>query len=151
MLGMRIVTGLAFVVLGAVLALTSGGALLGGADVATRFEGAVGALWLFASLVFGVQLLNAGAMLLELVTPAPLKMGIDVPFVAGSFQSALAMGLVALPFAVAHLSRDGDVAATVTWVPMLVLVGFALNLTFVMLTKLHWNFTENTGKALPKG
>lgn len=147
---MRVLTGMAFVGLGGLLAFTSGSGLLGG-DLVTRFAEPIGALWLFASLVFGVQLVNAGGMLLELVTAPPIKMGINVPFVAASFQSALTMGLVAVPFAVVHLMRAGDASPSLAWVPLLVLAGFALNLAFVMLTKLHWNFTANTGKALPKG
>ena len=45
----------------------------------------------------------------------------------------------------ARLSLFGGVLTlqTVTF------AGFAMNLFFVLMTKAHWNFTENTGKPLP--
>ena len=32
----------------------------------------------------------------------------------------------------------------------LCIIGFFMNVFFVVATKVHWNYTENTGKALPK-
>ncbi len=148
---MRVVTGLMIGGLGLVLGLSAGGALIGVVDDTTRFAEPVGSLFLFASLVFAVHLVNAGMMLLELVTVPPVKIGINVPFVAGNYQTSLVYGLVALVFAGRHMMLAGDASSLVVVVPGLVVLGFVLNLVFVLLTKLHWNFTANTGRALPKG
>ncbi len=146
---MRIATGLTFVALGAALLYLAGGCVLSTEQCTTRFAAPTGSLYLFAGLNFGAFLLNAGAMLLELVTKPPLKMGINVPFVASNFQTALVVGLVALGLSVKHAGLDGAASGDVSLIQTLVFAGFALNLMFVMMTKMHWNFTANTGKALP--
>ena len=46
--------------------------------------------------------------------------------------------------------RETSSAAAPT-LKALCVAGFVMNLSFVVMTKLHWNFTENTGKPLPKG
>ena len=133
---MRIVTALSFLGLGGALAALAGlEARAAAAPMATT-----------ALAVFGVFLLNAGMMLGELITRVPRKIAINVPFVAMNFQVALTVGLVAL----GALALEGP-AAVSPHLGALGAVGFASCLMFVMMTKLHWNFTENTGKALPKG
>lgn len=149
MFWMRVATAATFLALGLALALLAGVALFADSPAVTRFGEPTGALFLLVAMVFGVFLINAGMMLAELVTKAPLRMAINVPFVAANFQVALAVGLVTMVFTVQHLQRAGEASAAVLSVQTLTLVGFVLNLTFVMMTKAHWNFTENTGKELP--
>lgn len=146
---MRILTGLTFLAIGGGLAWTAGGCLLEGTQCTTRFEAPAGGVFLFASLNFGALLASAGLMLLELTTKAPLKVAINVPFVAANFQVALALGLVAFGVAVRHAMAVGPASSEAMVLQWLCLGGFAFNLMFVVMTKLHWNFTENTGKALP--
>ncbi len=146
---MRVATAFTFGALGLGLAVLAGGALFAAVPPATRFDGQVGGLFLLCALVYGLSLTNAGAMLLELVTVPPFKMAINVPFVAANFQTALVMGLVALVFAVQHAARAGEAGAAAVLVQWLLMGGFGLNLLFVLMTKAHWNFTENTGKPLP--
>jgi hypothetical protein len=95
-----------------------------------------------SALVFGVFAANAGMMLLELTTKPPMKVAINVPFVAANFQVSLCFGLIAVGVAIA---AGGSALLTA-----LVIATFGLNFMFVLMTKLHWNFTENTGKPLPK-
>jgi hypothetical protein len=147
---MRILTALCFVATGGTLAALSGASLFGLMEGSTRFTDTLEGLYLLVGLTFGVFLVNAGAMLMELVTAPPMKMGINVPFVAGNFQTSLTIGLVALLFTLRHVTMAGDASPAVVAIQALAIAGFALNLVFVMMTKLHWNFTENTGKALPK-
>ena len=148
---MRILTGLMFMGLGLGVVFTAGSAVLDPSQVSTRYPEPTGWLFVFAALNFGVLLTNAGMMLLELVTKAPFKMAINVPFVAGNFQTALALGLVAMGLSVRHAMLAGEASSGVVAMQWLCLAGFAMNLFFVVMTKMHWNFTENTGKALPKG
>jgi len=72
-----------------------------------------------------------------------------VPFVAANFQTALCVGLVALGPAL--FLAPVTAAAAAPTLSALCVAGVVLNLSFVVMTKLHWNFTENTGKPLPKG
>ena len=143
---MRIVTALTFMALGAGLVYFGG---TGALDLSRSTSAGAPALpWVLAACAFvqGVFLTNAGLMLLELTTRPPLKVAINVPFVAANFQTALVVGLVAL----------GPVLASVAAAPQggpllqaLSLGSSTFTLLFVVMTKLHWNFTENTGKALP--
>lgn len=145
---MRIVTAAMFMALGAALAYLGGEPLLADTpDMATPSGWALPA----AGFVQGVFLINAGLMLLELTTSPPRKMAINVPFVAANFQTALSTGLVALGPALYHMPFIGTAAPSAPELPVLVVLGFAINLTFVVMTKMHWNYTENTGKPLPKG
>ena len=150
LLRMRILTGAMFVALGGGLAYVAGGCVLHPEACTTRWQGPTASLFLFAALNFGVLLANAGLMLLELVTKPPFKMAINVPFVAGNFQTALCVGLVALGLSVRHATLPGEASSAVLTIQALCIAGFAMNLLFVLMTKLHWNFTENTGKSLPQ-
>ncbi len=147
---MRILTGLMFVGLGIALALSAGGCVVDPMQCTARFEPPTSGLYYLAALNFGVLLANAGMMLLELVTKPPFKMAINVPFVAGNFQTSLCFGVVALGLSVQHATLAGEVSSAVTAIQGLCMASFAMNLFFVVMTKMHWNFTENTGKALPK-
>jgi hypothetical protein len=147
---MRILTALMFMGMGAGLVALAGGCVLAPTQCSTRFAHPTDWLFLFAALNFGVLLANAGLMLLELVTKPPLKISINVPFVAANFQTALCFGLIAAAFAAKHLTLVGAVSGGVSVMVALCLAGSGMNLVFVVMTKLHWNFTENTGKALPK-
>ena len=145
---MRILTGAMFMAIGGALAYLSGSNLLAQQIGQTR-----DLIYFFAVLCFGVLLANAGMMLLEHVTPPPYKLAINVPFVAGNFQTALCFGLIAGWMSLEQysaLNRPFKDSSTMSIVQALCLAGFAMNLFFVMTTKLHWNFTENTGKQLPK-
>jgi predicted phosphoribosyltransferase len=90
-------------------------------------------------------------MLLELTMKPPIKLSLGVPFVAANFQVATSVGIAASVLSVKRLLLPGDAPAGVIAVQALCLAGFALCFVFVVMTKLHYNFTENTGKALPKG
>ncbi|MFT6399646.1 MAG: hypothetical protein ACJAYU_004415 [Bradymonadia bacterium] len=135
--------------LGGTLAYLAGGAVMDMASVETRFPGQTSELFMTAALFFGVLLGNAGAMLLQLVTVPPLKMTSNVPFAAANFQTSVAFGLVTAWLAVKHVTTSGDASGEVVVVQHLVIAGFVLNLMSVVMAKMHWNFTENTGKALP--
>jgi hypothetical protein len=140
MRAMRLVTAAAF------LALSGGLLWLSAATVRSAGAGASSldlALPL-AAFVQGAFIGNAGLMLAELTTRAPRKLSINVPFVAANFQTSLTVGLVALAPAV---TLPG--AASGTALPGLVMGALALNLMFVVLTKLHWNHAANTGTARP--
>ncbi len=141
---MRILTGAMFMALGGALAYLSGGKLL-----AQQTSETPDLIYFFAALCFGVLLTNAGMMLLEHVTAPPYKLAINVPFVAGNFQTSLCFGLIAGWLSLEQKTPLGE-SSTMGIVPGLCLASFAMNLLFVMTTKLHWNFTENTGKHLPK-
>ncbi|MFT5684718.1 MAG: hypothetical protein ACI8RZ_005662 [Myxococcota bacterium] len=133
---MRLVTSAMLIALGGAMVYLGGvGAL--GADAALM-------AWALpvSAFVYGIFLANAGLMLLELTTRPPLKLSINVPFVAANFQTALCFGLVSLAPAI-----EGAWSV----LSILCVVGVVLNLSFVVMTKMHWNFTENTGKSLPKG
>ncbi|MFT5587077.1 MAG: hypothetical protein ACI9VR_004685, partial [Cognaticolwellia sp.] len=101
-----------------------------------------------SGFVQGVFLANAGLMLLELTTRPPRKLAINVPFVAANFQTALCTGLVALGPALYFAPIVGAETAEIAALPVISLISFGMTLTFVVMTKLHWNFTENTGKEL---
>lgn len=146
---MRLVTGLTFLALGAALVAFSAPCVLDAGACVTRFPAPASWLFPFAALNFGVLLANAGVMLLELVTKPPFKMAINVPFVAGNFQTALCAGLVTLGLAVQHARLPGPASSGVLTLQTVTFAGFAMNLFFVLMTKAHWNFTENTGKPLP--
>ena len=150
MLLMRLLTGAMFLAMGGALAYLAGGCVLTPGECTTRFEGSTAWIFLLAALNFGVLLANAGMMLLELVTRPPFKMAINVPFVAGNFQTALCFGLIAVGLSVKHATLPGEAASAVLAVQTLCIAGFAMNLFFVLMTKMHWNFTENTGKPLPQ-
>ncbi|MBA2320979.1 MAG: hypothetical protein H0V89_07480 [Deltaproteobacteria bacterium] len=139
---MRRVTSAMFLALGAALLALGGTAVLDAAS-------SPGLGWVLPAVAFvqGAFLANAGVMLAELTTRAPYKVGINVPFVAANCQTALTVGLVALGPAL-HPTPFGG--APFGAVSVLVLLGFGMNLVFVVMTKMHWNFTENTGKALPE-
>lgn len=145
---MRILTGAMFMAIGGALAYLSGSSLLAQQTGETR-----DLTYFFAALCFGVLLANAGMMLLEHVTAPPYKLAINVPFVAGNFQTSLCFGLIAGWLSIAQYAPEnrpfGD-SSSMGIVQVLCLAGFAMNLFFVMTTKLHWNFTENTGRQLPK-
>lgn len=149
MFWMRVVTATSFVVVGLAIAGLAGGALFAESPPATRLPGQLAGLFLFASMAYGLSLTNAGAMLFELVTVPPMKMSIDVPFVAGNFQTALVMGLITMVFSIAHATGVGEAQPVALQIQWLTIAGFALNLMFVLMTKAHWNFTANTGKPLP--
>jgi drug/metabolite transporter superfamily protein YnfA len=149
MFWMRVVTATSFVVLGLGLAALAGSALFAESPPATRLHGHLGGLYLFASLAYGLFLTNAGVMLFELITVPPMKMSINVPFVAGNFQTALVVGLITVVFSIAHATGVGEAQPVALQIQWLTLAGFVLNLMFVLMTKAHWNFTENTGKPLP--
>lgn len=146
---MRILTGAMFMAMGVGLAVLSGPCVLDASACTTRLPSPASWLFPFAALNFGVLLANAGMMLLELVTKPPFKVAINVPFVAGNFQTSLCVGLVAVGLAGKHASLSGDASSAVLTMQVLCFAGFAMNLLFVVMTKMHWNFTENTGKALP--
>jgi hypothetical protein len=146
---MRIFTGLMFMAMGSALALMAGSCTLDPTQCTTRFASPADNSFMFAALTFGVLLTNAGIMLLELVTKPPMKLSINVPFVAANFQMALCFGVIAAGVAANHATLSGPVSSNVGTIQALCLAGFAMNLFFVVMTKLHWNFTENTGKALP--
>lgn len=148
---MRILTSLMFLALAAGIVGTAATSLLDPQGTVSRLEGPLVVLFGFAALNFGMLLGNAGLMLLELVTKPPLKVAINVPFVAGNFQTALAVGLVSTAFAVRHATLAGSASSEVLAMQWLCLAGWAMNLFFVVMTKLHWNFTENTGRSLPTG
>lgn len=136
MRGMRIATGLGFVALGVGLVALALPALDGPLAAAGPLA------WLpAATALHGIFLVIAGGMLLELVTRPPLRLAINVPFVASSFQAALTVGLAVM----ALLAWGG------TSVPLgLALAGgagFGANLLFVVMTKLHWNSEENRAAA----
>lgn len=150
LLVMRIFTGFLFLAIGGGLTYLAGGCVLDAGQCATRFEGPTAWIYLLATLQFGVLLANAGMMLLELVTKPPFKMAINVPFVAGNFQTALCLGLVALGLSIRHATLHGEASSGVLIMQALCMAGFAMNLFFVLMTKMHWNFTENTGKPLPQ-
>ena len=150
LLVMRILTGVTFLAIGGGLAYLAGGCVLDAGQCATRFEGPAAWIYVLSALQFGVLLANAGMMLLELVTRPPFKMAINVPFVAGNFQTALCFGLIALGLSIRHATLPGDASSGVLTLQALCMAGFAMNLFFVTMTKMHWNFTENTGKALPQ-
>lgn len=150
MLVMRILTGVMFLAIGGAVAYLAGSCMFDPGECTTRFEGTTAPIFLLAALNFGVLLANAGMMLLELVTRTPFKMGINVPFVAGNFQTALCFGLIALGLSVKHAALPGEASSGVLTMQMLCMAGFAMNLFFVIMTKMHWNFTENTGKPLPQ-
>lgn len=147
---MRILTGLMFMGIGGVLAYFAGGCVLDAAQCTSRFEGPTASTYPLVALLFGVLLANAGMMLLELVTKPPLKMAINVPFVAGNFQTSLCFGLVAFGLSVKHATLSGGAAGALTAIQIGCVVGFVMNAFFVVMTKMHWNFTENTGKSLPQ-
>ncbi|MFT4627633.1 MAG: hypothetical protein ACI8PZ_006320 [Myxococcota bacterium] len=142
---MRLLTGAMFMALGVGLAWLGGSCAVDPAQCVTGAVSPADQMFWFASITFGALLLNAGMMLLELTTRPPFKVAINVPFVAANFQVSAAIGLVALGFAVHRIIGSGASA-----IELLCVGGFAMNLVFVVMTKLHWNFTENTGKALPK-
>ena len=145
---MRVVTALMFLLLGAALAgLGALGALRLGPEVGGLPLAVVWGLPV-AALAQGLFLANAGAMLLELISRPPFKVAINVPFVAANFQIALCVGLLAMGPALYFAPVVGAPAADPA-LPPLVAAGFAMNLMFVVMTQLHWNCTENTGKALP--
>jgi len=147
---MRILTGTTFVALGGVLAVLSGMGLFDLAQGASHSDAPLNWIFYFATLNFGVFLANAGLMLLELITRPPMKLAINVPFVAANFQTALCLGLVATVFAVQRAFLPGTTSSMVPGVEALSIIGCFMNLFFVVMTKLHWNYTENTGKPLPK-
>lgn len=147
---MRILTGVTFLAIGGGLAYLAGGCVLDAGQCATRFAGPAAWFYLLATLNFGVLLANAGMMLLELVTKPPFKMAINVPFVAGNFQTALCFGLIALGLSVRHATLPGEASSGILTMQTLCVAGVAMNLVFVVMTKMHWNFTENTGKPLPQ-
>ncbi len=149
MFWMRVATSTSFAVLGLGLAVLAGGALFAEPTPATRLPGQLGSLYLLAAMAYGLFLTNSGMMLLELVTVPPIKMAINVPFVAGNYQTALVVGLITMVFAIAHATGAGEAQPVAVQIQWLAMAGFVLNLTFVLMTKAHWNFTENTGKALP--
>jgi hypothetical protein len=140
---MRILTGLSLLALSGALVWLSGSHLLDPAHTGALTDWALPA----AAVVQGIFLGNAGLMLLELVTRPPFRLAINVPFVASSFQTALTVGLVALA-AVLHPAAREAVGGPL--LPALSVAALGLNFTFVVMTKLHWNHTANTGKALPK-
>jgi len=135
---MRIATGLSFAGLGVGMVL----AAVPGLRAPLAPAGPLA--WLpAAAALHGVLLVNAGAMLLELVTRPPLRLALNLPFVAGSFQNALAVGLAVVGLlGWAGATAPTPLAATAA-------VGFAMNLLFVGMTKLHWNFEAN--RAHPGG
>jgi|GEM_PF-6635240 len=147
---MRILTGVTFLALAGAILVLAGGCVLEPAQCTTRFEAPTSWMLFFAALNFGALLANAGLMLLELVTKPPFKMAINVPFVASNMQTSLIFGLVAIGLWTKHATLSGDVSGGVASLQALCAAGFALNLTFVVMTKMHWNFTENTGKPLPE-
>jgi len=147
---MRVFTGIMFMVMGAGLAFLAARCALDPAQHSTRLAAPAEWMFYFAALNFGVFLTNAGMMLLELVTKPPFKMAINVPFVAANFQTAIVAGLIALGFSLQHLSLAGTASSDVVAIQWLCIAGFGMNLSFVIMTKMHWNFTENTGKPLPK-
>ncbi len=65
-------------------------------------------------------------------------------------MTALCVGVVALGLSVQHATLPGEASSAVLTMQALCIAGFAMNLLFVLMTKLHWNFTENTGKSLPQ-
>ena len=67
---------------------------------------------------------------------------------AAHFQTALCVGLLAMGLALYFAPVVGAPAADPA-LPPLVAAGIAMNRMFVAMTKLHWRFTEHTGKALP--
>ena len=146
---MRVATAMMFMVLGAALAYFGASGALSDAPAPVGLPPVLAWGLPVAALVQGLFLTNAGAMLLELVTPPPLKVAINVPFVAANFQTALVVGLIAMGPALYFAPSLGAAAAADPKLPLLVAAGFAMNFMFVMMTKLHWNFTENTGKPLP--
>ncbi len=148
---MRILTGLMFVAMGVGLLYLAGGCVLDSSQCTTRFAQPTDGMFLFSAVLFGALLANAGAMLLELVTKPPMKMAINVPFVAANFQTAVVFGLVAMGLALRHATLPGEASANVATIQALSIAGFAMSLMFAVMTKMHWNFTENTGKPLPKG
>ena len=147
---MRILTGVMFLAIGGALAFVAGDCVVNPGECTTRFEASTAPIFLLAALSFGVLVANAGMMLLELVTKPPFKMGINVPFVAGNFQTALCFGLIALGLSVRHAMLPGEASSAVLTLQTLCMAGFTMNLFFVLTTKMHWNFTENTGKSLPQ-
>ncbi len=147
---LRILTGVSLLAIGGVLAYLAGAACLDPTQSVARFSAPTNMVFYVAGLVFGVLLANAGMMLLELVTKPPFKMAINVPFVAANFQTAAAVGIVAMVFAVKHALLPAEMSGDVQLIQVLSIVGFAFCMTFVVMTKMHYNFTENTGKELPK-
>ncbi|MFT6146567.1 MAG: hypothetical protein ACJATT_004630 [Myxococcota bacterium] len=131
----------------AALFMTAGLALviLGGLEASQPIAGALPSHLAWAppvsALVFGVLVASAGMMLLELTTKSPMKVALTVPFVAANVQVALSFGLIAVGVAV--------VSGGFSLVNILVFATFVMNLLFATMTKVHWNFTENTGKKIP--
>ncbi len=145
---MRILTGLTFLALAGAIVVLAGGALLDPTGFTSRFAQPTDSMLYLATVAFGALLANAGLMLLELVTKPPFKMAINVPFVAANFQTALGFGLVAVGLWAKHATLAGE--SDLGTLQAVTFAGFGMNLFFVVMTKMHWNFTENTGKALPK-
>ncbi len=144
---MRIATALSFFAVAGLLGTTAGACVLSANACTTAEAASVSYLFHTVALAQAIFFGNAAMMLLELVTKAPMRLAINVPFVAANFQVALCVGLLAL---VVGWGVDLGAAApaSATQTRMLITVGFALNLLFVVMTKLHWNFKENTGREL---
>jgi hypothetical protein len=145
---MRILTGLTFLALAGAIVVLAGGNLLDPTHATSRFTAPTDSMLYLVTVAFGALLANAGLMLLELVTKAPFKVAINVPFVAANFQTAVVFGLVAAGLWAKHATLGGE--SDLGTLQALTFAAFGMNLFFVVMTKMHWNFTENTGKALPK-
>ena len=105
------------------------------------------------SLVHGVLVAHAGLCLLELLPKKPWKMSVDILFVLGQCANAMCFGLLATGLnAKAHgLSLlAGTDSSKVYSVEILTYICTAMISFFVMVTKSHWNWKENTGREFPK-
>jgi len=153
---MRFFTGISFMGLGLALASQAGLCIVDTSQCSyadTSKYGYLAVSVYLMSLVHGVLVAHAGLCLLELLPKKPWKMSVDIPFVLGQCANAMCFGLIATGLnAKAHgLSlAPGTDSSKVYSVEILTYICTAMISFFVMVTKSHWNWKENTGREFPK-